>query len=769
MPAAVREVQNSAYGSGSPQITFTAVPNPTDIIVVTCVAVTSMTAPTALPSGLGATWELAYNHPNGYVTFWIGRNPTAAAGTVNCAVGGGRTGTNVRFVGYLVSGVQNSSVFAAAATSGTGTELLGPVQSGRDGKLLVAAGMPGSSLVLSGVQPSAGAWTRTDVGTTGTSEWGYAVPSESVDTNYQAKITASGSTNLSMAAIVIGSSPPEVPTALVKTGSSRTTLSMDWGAPASGPTPTSYQYRVDGGGAVDVGTATQALISGLETDTSYQIQVRSVYQGLYSAWSAITVASTSDIVALETTNRLMWNAPEARFFDAGLDRGVLYPRKPEPPGPIVETNLVTNPSFEVDKTGWTDYSLGTVGAFTVTPTTHVDASSGDKYALVSGSDLNSGVNDRVGLSSAQITIPGGAMVSVGATFGGTLPADRRFLLVAQFVGASGDLAAVDSASFLATGEKTYVFQAPADAIGVRLRCVMAGTLASSASPVAFNFWVDSVWLQVGLDVAYFDGDTETDSRYTYEWSGTAHNSTSYKRERFGTAVAWNGLISVDEEGGDGAATYYIDGRPFLFLPRPKEYKATLSAYTYPDEFSEIMGVVEATDGMYLDSQPGAAFDLSYRTKVGNGLDGIDHGYKIHLVYNATVTPQALSYSSISDTINPTTFSWEIQAVPTKVEGFRPTAHIIIDTRHMDAARISAIETMMYGDDSQFASMPSPQQIFDLLSFGDAIVVTDNGDGTFDVTGSYENVYMIDVGVFRVDNIDGIDNGDGTFTISSTNL
>ena len=246
MTAAVREIQPSGYGSGAPEITFTAVPNPTDIIVVTCVAITAKTAPTALPSGLGATWELAYDHPNGYVTFWIGRNPTAAAGTVTLSVGGGRTGTTTRFLGYMVSGVQNSSVFTASATSVTGTELLGPVQSGREGKLLVAAGMPGQ--VLSGVQPSAGAWTRTDVSTTGTSEWGYAAPSESVDTNYQAKLTASGSANLVMAAIAIGTSPPEVPIALVNTGSSRTTLSMDWGAPTSGPTPTSYQYRVDGGG-----------------------------------------------------------------------------------------------------------------------------------------------------------------------------------------------------------------------------------------------------------------------------------------------------------------------------------------------------------------------------------------------------------------------------------------------------------------------------------------------------------------------------------------
>jgi len=234
-------------------------------------------------------------------------------------------------------------------------------------------------------------------------------------------------------------------------------------------------------------------------------------------------------------------------------------------------------------------------------------------------------------------------------------------------------------------------------------------------------------------------------------------------------VPWSGLTGVEEQGGEGAASYYIDGRPFLFLPKPKEYQATLRAYTYPDEFAAVMGLAEATDGMYLDSQPSEAFDLSYRTLVGNAVNGIDHGYKIHLVYNATVTPQAMTYDTLGASINPSEFSWDIQAVPVQVEGFRPTAHIIIDTRHMDPMKIAAIEKMLYGDETTTPAMPTPQAIFDLLSYGDTIIVTDLGDGTFSVEGSYENVYMIADGIFQVDNVDGADNGDGTFTISSTNV
>lgn len=235
----------------------------------------------------------------------------------------------------------------------------------------------------------------------------------------------------------------------------------------------------------------------------------------------------------------------------------------------------------------------------------------------------------------------------------------------------------------------------------------------------------------------------------------------------GPAVAWNGLTSVDENGGDSAAAYYIDGRPFLYLPKPKEFTANLKAFTYPDEFSAMMGVAEATDGMYLDSQQGDSFDLSYRTLVGDGVNGSEGHYKIHLIYNATVSPTAVSYQTLSDSVNPIEFSWDIQAVPVAVAGYRATAHIMIDTRHMNPDKLSTIEALIYGDDTTSAAIPDPQTIFDTLSYGDTIVITDNGDGTWTAEGSYHNIYMIGDGIFEIDNVDATDNGDGTYYISST--
>jgi hypothetical protein len=239
----------------------------------------------------------------------------------------------------------------------------------------------------------------------------------------------------------------------------------------------------------------------------------------------------------------------------------------------------------------------------------------------------------------------------------------------------------------------------------------------------------------------------------------------YKNDN--TATPWNGLTGVDEGGGEDAVEFYMDGRPYLYFPKPKEFSATLSAYTYPDAFSELIGEVEVTDGMYLDSQISDSFGLSYRTKIIDPLRGDNGDYKIHLVYNATVVPSTRAYGTINDSISPVEFQWNLQAVPVPVAGYRPTAHIIIDTRHMDATRISDIEDRLYGNGFIAPHLPEPQAIFDLLTFGNSIIITDNGDGTWTVEGSYENVYMVDNDIFQIENVNATLVTDGIYEVSST--
>lgn len=453
---------------------------------------------------------------------------------------------------------------------------------------------------------------------------------------------------------------------------------------------------------------------------------------------------------------MTWNAPERRFFETGLDRGVLYPKKAPPIAPVEATNLITNPEFGTGITGWTLAEVGDL----------VRTSEGDSWAgqYTKGATVG---NDWVSTEYVLTTPTSVTHVSLDLKL--QVEAASYRLVLMWYAGesllwvTSGAIVPSTSLSDSTYTTLTVSDTAPAGTNRVRVQVQPTTQLANGS-----GFRIKNAMVTVGeSSVPYFSGTTLGTDIMTYEWTGTPHASTSVKRPLLTSAVPWDGLTSVEESGGEGARAYYVDGRPFLFLPMPKEYKSTLNAYTYPDAFSEIMGLAEVTDGMYLDSQPGAAFDLSYRTLIGNATEGMDHGYKIHLVYNATVTPGGVNYETLGDSVNPSTMSWEIQAVPVKVQGFRPTAHIIIDTRHMDPDTINAIEELLYGSDDKLARMPPPQLVFDILNYGSTIVVTDNGDGTFDVEGSYKNVYMVGDGEFSIDNVDGQDYGDGTFAISTT--
>jgi hypothetical protein len=164
-------------------------------------------------------------------------------------------------------------------------------------------------------------------------------------------------------------------------------------------------------------------------------------------------------------------------------------------------------------------------------------------------------------------------------------------------------------------------------------------------------------------------------------------------------VAWNGLVSVEEDLGDDTSTAsYIDGIKYLDYPSFGDFAATLTAYTYPDEFLAFEGVTALSDGLYVDGQTSNRFGLSYRTLIGNDVAGDAFGYKIHLIYNLTATPQPVDYETLNDSPNPVEFTWSITAVPTKVPGFRPTAHLIFDSRYLDPTILAALETILYGDD-----------------------------------------------------------------------
>ena len=176
-------------------------------------------------------------------------------------------------------------------------------------------------------------------------------------------------------------------------------------------------------------------------------------------------------------------------------------------------------------------------------------------------------------------------------------------------------------------------------------------------------------------------------------------------------VAWNGLTAVNETPSGAEATpLYADDIKYLNLRSAEEFGATIEAYTYPEEFEKCDGSAELAPGVKIGQQARNAFGLCYRTVVGNDIAGNDFGYKLHIIYGATAAPSEKAYATINDSPEALTFSWEVNCTPVEVDGFKPTASLIIDSTKVDAEKLEALEAKLYGDESTEAMLPLPAEI-----------------------------------------------------------
>src|SRR4051794_12794130 len=164
----------------------------------------------------------------------------------------------------------------------------------------------------------------------------------------------------------------------------------------------------------------------------------------------------------------------------------------------------------------------------------------------------------------------------------------------------------------------------------------------------------------------------------------------------GAAIPWNGLVSVSETRTRELKSYYLDGIKYLDQQIPSAYSAKLSAYTYPDELEEILGNTSYVPGVVLHDQKPRLFDLSYRTLEGNDTDGIDAGYKIHIVWNVMAVPSDVTFDTVGKDAAPELFEWSLTTAPQQMFGVRPTSHMSIHSRHIDPDLLIEFETILYG-------------------------------------------------------------------------
>lgn len=185
---------------------------------------------------------------------------------------------------------------------------------------------------------------------------------------------------------------------------------------------------------------------------------------------------------------------------------------------------------------------------------------------------------------------------------------------------------------------------------------------------------------------------------------------------YNDGVAWNGLTTLTEAPSGAAATpQFADNLKYLNLISAEEFGGTIAAFTYPDEFAQYDGLASPSPGLSISQQSRKPFGLCYRTRLGNDIDGNDHGYKLHLVYGCQVAPSQKAFGTINDTPAPIAFSWTLTTTPVNVTGLKPTSLIIVDSLKVSSDDLIALELILYGSTGINPRLPLPDELIALFA------------------------------------------------------
>ena len=188
------------------------------------------------------------------------------------------------------------------------------------------------------------------------------------------------------------------------------------------------------------------------------------------------------------------------------------------------------------------------------------------------------------------------------------------------------------------------------------------------------------------------------------------NSTNAYKD----GVPWNGLKTVTESpSGAEATSIYADNIKYLTLTSAEEFKVTVEAYTYPDEFAECDGTAQLNKGVLVGQQNRSRFALCYSTILGNDTKGDQYGELIHIVYGAVASPSEKAYATVSDSPDAIAFSWECNTTPVPVPNKKPTSLITLDTTKIDAGKLKAVLDKLYGSATAQPKLLMPNEIAEL--------------------------------------------------------
>ena len=195
---------------------------------------------------------------------------------------------------------------------------------------------------------------------------------------------------------------------------------------------------------------------------------------------------------------------------------------------------------------------------------------------------------------------------------------------------------------------------------------------------------------------------------------------------YGQGVGWNGVTKISEspDGGD-TTTIYANNGVYLNLVAKENFKGSITAYTYPKEWEACDGSASvlassgggsgsAVKGLRVTGQTRTPFGLAYRTLIGNDTAGTEHGYEIHLVYNATAGVSSQDFQTVNDSPEALELSWDFSTLPVDVPGAKPSAHLVISSLTAEADKLKKLETKLYGSESTAAALPLPGEVITIL-------------------------------------------------------
>ena len=192
--------------------------------------------------------------------------------------------------------------------------------------------------------------------------------------------------------------------------------------------------------------------------------------------------------------------------------------------------------------------------------------------------------------------------------------------------------------------------------------------------------------------------------------------------QYGTGVGWNGLIKVSESpDGADVTPIYANNKTYLNMVAKENFKGSISAYTYPDEWGACDGSAAPNGsggtpikGIRVRQQTRSTFGLVYKTLIGNDTQGTDAGYVLHLVYGATASPSSKDNNTVNDSPEALELSWEFSTVPVNIPGMKPAAHIELDSRDIPKDKLTKLEKVLYGSDSAEPKLPLPTEVFAII-------------------------------------------------------